>query len=50
MFVLTKEELTKWRSQLVTSKSDRMGMRHPPMAFTYSCRTSCQMTGLSDGI
>jgi hypothetical protein len=34
MFVLTKEELAKWRSQFVTSKSDRMGVRHPPMAFT----------------
>lgn len=34
MFVLTEEELTKWRSQFVTSKSDRMGLRPPPMAFT----------------
>lgn len=34
MFVLTPEELTEWRSQFVTSKSDRMGLRHPPMAFT----------------
>ncbi|MCK5803199.1 MAG: ORF6N domain-containing protein [Lentisphaeria bacterium] len=34
MFVLTKEELTDWRSQNVTSKSDRMGLRHPPMAFS----------------
>ncbi len=34
MFVLTNEELAKWRSQFVTSKSDRMGLRHPPMAFT----------------
>ena len=34
MFVLTKEELADWRSQFVTSKSDRMGLRHPPMVFT----------------
>lgn len=34
MFVLTKEELADWRSQNVTSKSDRMGLRHPPMALT----------------
>jgi len=34
MFALTEEELAKWRSQFVTSKSDRMGLRHPPMAFT----------------
>ena len=34
MFVLTKEEFQKWRSQFVTSISDRMGLRHAPMAFT----------------
>ena len=34
MFVLTKEELADWRSQIVTSNSDRMGLRHPPMVFT----------------
>jgi len=34
MFVLTDDELTDWRSQFVTSKADRMGLRHPPMAFT----------------
>lgn len=34
MFVLTQEEFMKWRSQFVTSIPDRMGLRHPPMAFT----------------
>jgi ORF6N domain len=34
MFVLTALELDDWRSQFVTSKSDRMGLRYPPMAFT----------------
>jgi hypothetical protein len=34
MFLLAPEELTKWRSQFVTSNSDRMGLRHAPMAFT----------------
>jgi hypothetical protein len=27
MFELTKEELEDWRSQFVTSKSDKMGLR-----------------------
>ena len=34
MFVLSAEEFAEWRSQFVTSKADRMGLRHPPMAFT----------------
>jgi ORF6N domain-containing protein len=34
MFQLNKNELKNWRSQIVTSNSDRMGLRHPPMAFT----------------
>ena len=34
MFVLNAAELADWRSQFVTSNSDRMGLRHPPMAFT----------------
>ena len=34
MFVFTREELADWRSQAVTSNSDRMGLRHAPMAFT----------------
>jgi len=34
MFVLTLEEFTEWRSQSVTSKADRIGLRYPPMAFT----------------
>ena len=34
MFVLDKHEFTIWRSQIVTSKSDNIGLRYPPMAFT----------------
>ncbi len=34
MFVLHRKELANWRSQFVTSNSDRMGLRYPPMAFT----------------
>ncbi len=34
MFVLDRQEFGKWRSQNVTSISDRMGLRHAPMAFT----------------
>jgi hypothetical protein len=34
MFVLTPEEFAEWRSQFVTSKADRIGLRYPPMAFT----------------
>ncbi len=34
MFVLAPLELAEWRSQFVTSKADRMGLRHAPMAFT----------------
>ena len=34
MFRLTGSEFKNWRSQFVTSKSDRMGLRYKPMAFT----------------
>ena len=34
MFVLTAQEFANWRSQFVTSSSDRIGLRHVPMAFT----------------
>jgi len=34
MFELTNEEFKDWRSQFVTSKSDKMGLRYNPMAFT----------------
>ena len=34
MFVLNPAEFRNWRSQFVISKADRMGLRHPPMAFT----------------
>ncbi len=34
MFEMTKEELEIWRSQIVTSKSDKMGLRYAPFCFT----------------
>jgi len=34
MFELTKTEFDNWRSQFVTSKSDKMGLRWRPYAFT----------------
>jgi hypothetical protein len=34
MFELRAEEFEVWRSQFVTSKSDRIGLRYKPMAFT----------------
>jgi hypothetical protein len=33
MFVLSEAEFADWRSQFVTSKADRKGLRHAPMAF-----------------
>ena len=32
--IMSKNEFEDWRSQFVTSKSDRMGLRYKPMAFT----------------
>ena len=34
MFVLNSTEFQDWRSQFVTSKADRKGLRYAPMAFT----------------
>ncbi len=34
MFEMTKEEFVNWRSQFVTSNSDRMGLRYAPFCFT----------------
>jgi hypothetical protein len=34
MFELTNEEFNDWRSQFVTSKSDKKGLRYKPMVFT----------------
>ena len=34
MFVLNRKEFLNWRSQFVTSNSDRIGLRYAPMAFT----------------
>ena len=34
MFELTTKEFSDWRSQFVTSKSDKKGLRYEPMVFT----------------
>jgi len=34
MFEMTSEELENWRSQFVTSNSDKMGLRYAPFCFT----------------
>jgi len=34
MFVLNEEEFENWRSQFATSKSEKMGIRYRPYAFT----------------
>jgi hypothetical protein len=34
MFQMTQEELKNWKSQIVISKSERMGLRKPPFVFT----------------
>jgi len=34
MFEMTENEFEDWRSQFATSKSDKMGLRYKPMAFT----------------
>ena len=34
MFEMTKEELSNWRSQFVTSSSDKQGLRYAPFCFT----------------
>jgi len=34
MFQMTNEEFENWRSQFVTSKSDKMGLRRPPYVFS----------------
>lgn len=34
MFELNPDEFAAWRSQVVTSKADRKGLRYAPMAFT----------------
>ena len=34
MFRMNKDEFKNWRSQIVTSNSDKMGLRHLPFVFT----------------
>jgi len=34
MFELTQEEFQQWRTQFLQSDADKMGLRHPPFAFT----------------
>ena len=34
MFEMSTDEFHEWRSQFVTSKTDRMGLRYPPFCFS----------------
>jgi len=34
MFQMTKEEMQEWKSQIVISNSEKMGLRKPPLVFT----------------
>lgn len=34
MFQLSKEEMENWKSQIVISSSEKMGLRKPPLVFT----------------
>ena len=34
MFQMTKEEMDDWKSQIVISNSEKMGLRKPPLVFT----------------
>lgn len=34
MFEMTKDEFSNWRSQFVTSNSDKLGLRYSPFCFT----------------
>jgi len=34
MFEMSSDEIKNWRSQIVTSNSDKMGLRYPPFCFT----------------
>jgi len=34
MFQLDKDEFDNWKSQIVISKGDKMGLRKPPLVFT----------------
>ena len=34
MFEMSTEEFGEWRTQFVTSNSDKMGLRYPPFCFT----------------
>ena len=34
MFQLTQQEFSNWKSQIVITKSEKMGLRKPPLAFT----------------
>ena len=34
MFQMTSEEMNIWKSQIVISSNDRMGLRKPPYVFT----------------
>ena len=44
MFQLSKTEFQIWKSQIVTSNSDKMGLRRPPYAFTEQGKSEMEDT------
>jgi len=40
MFEMSTEEFREWRSQFVTSNTDKMGLRYPPFCFSELCKHS----------
>jgi len=42
MFQMTPEELEEWKSQIVISKKEKMGLRKPPIPSSFATRTHLQ--------
>jgi hypothetical protein len=42
MFQMTKEEMKNWKSQIVISNSETMGLRKPPLEFTELCKLNME--------
>jgi len=38
MFQMTAEELENWKSQIVISNKEKMGIRKPPLVFSELCK------------
>ena len=43
MFQMTTREMEQWKSQIVISNKERMGLRKPPLVFTSRVWLCCQV-------